>query len=78
MLFIALDFPALERPANATSARLFAGQSLNVAALVKNWVSVKFIICGYLYWVAYELIGVYKIKGASLESIVDLSYNVWL
>ena len=78
MLFIALDFPALERPANATSARLFSGQSLNVAALVKNWVSLKFIICGYLYWGAYVLIGIYKIKGVPLESIVDLSYNAWL
>ena len=40
---MALDFPALERPANATSARLSAGQSEILAALVVNWVSLKSI-----------------------------------
>jgi len=34
MTLTALDLPALERPANATSAALSAGQSSKVAALV--------------------------------------------
>ena len=35
---IALDLPAFDRPANATSASLSAGHSDKSEALVKNWV----------------------------------------
>ena len=43
ILLIALDLPAFDRPANATSASLSAGHSDKTEALVKNWVCLKFM-----------------------------------
>jgi hypothetical protein len=39
----ALDFPALERPANATSAPRSGGHCLRLGALIKNFAVLKLI-----------------------------------
>ncbi len=46
---MALDFPALERPQNATSAPWSAGHSDSFEALVKKLAEWKFIDIGELF-----------------------------
>ena len=48
-VLMALDFPALERPQNATSAPRSAGHSDSFEALVKKLAEWKFIDIGELF-----------------------------